>query len=287
MIRQLRWGMLATLCILALAAIPGMAAAAGGVGVIDMSQVQKEYKGYEEASKYLMGFSQKLAKPGQTLQMGLGLPKADLDTYTKLKDKEAADQAAITKMEETSRNNLKVFQELRDRIKGGLADADKESFDQIYRQILTTSSQALQSEDAQKELADAKTRFNDLVARGKTAAKLTDDEQKNYDALQGNIEANYVSLIKFNDGYQKQMDDERQRLEKLFSGELDKAIGKVAADMKLTMVLSKEVMAGQDPQTGQPQMAKLVLWTDKSVDISTKVKDTLNASFKVEMLQKP
>ena len=273
----LRWSCLAALLLLIVGMVPA-AAAGGSIGVIDFQEVMKGYTGAKFATSLLSDFYTENSKQFEAQQLGIGLSAEDFETYNKLLKQEAPEKAALKTLTDKSDANRKRFVELREKLRNSLSRAEKRDLDQLYSQIINSSSMAvIDDKTGAAELKEFESDYAELEKKGKAA--LSDAEQKEYDQLSVVIKKNQINLNKQDDEYRQKMDLERQRYQGIFADELNKAVAKVAKDQKLSIVVSKNV------QTAQGSIEKFVLWSEDGVDITKKVVDVLNASFNSDMLK--
>jgi len=254
------------------------AAAGASIGVIDFQGVMKDYMGAKFATSLLSDFYTENSKQFEAQQLGIGLSAEDYETYSKLLKQEAPEKAALKTLTDKSDANRKRFVELREKLRNALSRTEKRDLDQLYSQIINSSSMAvIDDKTGAAELKEFESDYAELEKKGKAA--LTDAEQKEYDQLSAVIKKNQIDLNKKDDEYRQKMDVERQRYQGIFAGELEKAVAKVAKDQKLSIVVSKNV------QTAQGSIEKFVLWSEDGVDITKKVVDVLNESFKPDLLK--
>lgn len=199
------------------------APAAGGIGVIDLQQVQRDYKGSKKAGEIWKAFIDEKRAVINNLQDAIGLNKEQTDEYQQLT---RPSQMVV---------NTKRIDELKAIAKKNMEDLGK------------------------------------LEEKKKSDTKLTDDEQKQLDALSALKDAGntaYEAQMQATDG---EVAIKRELLVSAIEDAQIAAIDKVGKTKKLSAILPKEVQAGE-------AAIKTLLWggTDITVDVIA----VMNNSYK-------
>jgi Skp family chaperone for outer membrane proteins len=207
--------LIASMAIVANAAPP--AVTTGGVGVVDVQQVQKDYKGAKKAAEIWKAFIDEKRASITILQDAIGLDKLQTEEYLQLT---RPSQMVVSEKIEKRINELK--------------------------------------EIAKKNMGDLET-------------KLTEDEQKQLDALAPLKEAGnaaYEASMQKTDG---EVAAKRELLVSAIEDAQNAAIEKVYKAKKLSAILAKEIQVGENA-------VKTLLYG--GTDITADVVAAMNAAYK-------
>lgn len=196
------------------------------IGVVAHSTIEKNYKGYELATKRLNNMRSESDKTIQTLIKGIGLPPAEFKEY-----------------QQGTRANILVNEP---RIKE-LTDLAQKNMDELKTLYNKTNNK----EELTKEQKD---RLDLLMKYFQDDKSVAEDIEKTANDTQKKLEAAFA----------KKIDEEET-----------KEIAAVAKEKKLTLVLRRDIQAGEDNEL------KFVLWG--GTDITSEVLDLLNKDFKENM----
>ena len=151
----------------------------------------------------------------------------------------------------------------------GLTEADFA----IYQKLM---QQPAKDKDAiaklEQQAQDNVKQFNALDAKLKAGEKLSDADQASYDTLQKQCMAVYAQLQDMQQKAETSLQAEAQRYQDILMAQITATLEKVAKDQKLLMVMSKNVQTDKGTE-------QLILWNDKSIDVTEKVLTTLNANY--------
>ena len=174
----LRTGLIGALLVLLLAPFAGARAATApapaappSVGVVDLDQVEKDYKGYQAAKDHLQAFSDEREKSFTTLQAGLGLSKDDFDDYqSRVSGSVKTDPDRIKTLTELAKKNSDTYQALTAKDKDKLTADEKTQLETLDKNIKTVT--AIIHDQGQKlsqQIQDEYSRYS------KTLNKLVND----------------------------------------------------------------------------------------------------------------
>jgi Skp family chaperone for outer membrane proteins len=216
--------LIASMAIVANAAPP--AVTTGGVGVVDVQQVQKDYKGAKKAAEIWKAFIDEKRASITILQDAIGLDKLQTEEYLQLT---RPSQMVVSEKIEKRINELK--------------------------------------EIAKKNMGD----LEKLEAKKTSETKLTEDEQKQLDALAPLKEAGnaaYEASMQKTDG---EVAAKRELLVSAIEDAQNAAIEKVYKAKKLSAILAKEIQVGENA-------VKTLLYG--GTDITADVVAAMNAAYK-------
>ncbi|MHB0936119.1 MAG: OmpH/Skp family outer membrane protein [Armatimonadota bacterium] len=265
----LRFGTLAALlaipALLAYAAPAKPAAApAAVIGVCDSDKIDRDYKGYEQAQNIWSAFQEERVGAFDVLVSGQYLSPAEFDELQIFsQQKVKTDQKRYDELVANADKATKEYEALMKKVKDNLTAEERAQLEQIEGAVQYTRDM-----DAEKAA---------LVDKGK--AKLSAEDKARLDEMDKNHLAVVAKLTEQRDKLRKEFNVEGDRLLQVLKGQREAAIAKVAADNKLSIVLSKTVAAGQD------DVQQLVLWG--GTDITEAVLEYLNKNFKPESLAAP
>lgn len=258
----LRFGMLAVL--LSMVAVVGVqaapAAAPLAIGVVDMDKLQQGYKGFEAAMTSFQAYTKSREDVFTGISKGEFLTPDQFKEFSGLTGQPVRiNTTRIDELEGISKKTGDEYQALVDKVKANLSDPEKARLAELEN---APSADGAKEHDA-------------LIQKGKD--KLTDAEKARLKELDDNHQLVVSKLNDLVTGYRKDINDEKTRLLTLLTDKVQQAIGVVAKDQKVSIVLNKTVSDGQ--QTS----AKLVLWG--GTDLTEAALKNLNDNFKPEMLQ--
>lgn len=213
--------LITSMAIVANAAPP--AVTTGGVGVVDVQQVQKDYKGAKKAAEIWKAFIDEKRASITILQDAIGLDKLQTEEYLQLT---RPSQMVV---------NEKRINELKEIAKKNMGDLEK------------------------------------LEAKKTSETKLTEDEQKQLDALAPLKEAGnaaYEASMQKTDG---EVAAKRELLVSAIEDAQNAAIEKVYKAKKLSAILAKEIQVGENA-------VKTLLYG--GTDITADVVAAMNAAYK-------
>lgn len=203
------------------------AAAGGGIGIVDLQQIQTDFKGSTKAAEIWKGFIAEKRTTINNLQDAIGLDKDQAPEYAQLT------RPSLMVV------NTKRIDELKAIAKANLAIIEKL--------------------EAKKTAADA---------------KLTDEEQKQLDALTPLKEAGNAAYEAAMQKTDAEVAAERDLLVSAIDAAQTVAIDKVGKAKKLSAILPKEVQVGENA-------VKTLLWG--GTDITKDIVDAMNAAYKDTM----
>lgn|GEM_PF-2077326 len=264
----LRFGMLA-----ALIAIPALfaqsapakpaAPTASVVGVIDVDTIDKDYKGFEAAQTYWGNFQQARLAVYQELSAAVFLTPAEFDElkiFTQQKVK--TNQARYDELTALAKKNEAEFNALMDKVKGNLSKEDSDRLNEL--------------QSAPQYTRDTGAEMDELIARG--VEKLSDEDKTRFNEIKKNQNEVNGAVADLGEKLSTEIEDEKVRLIDLLTAQMQTAIEKVAKDNNLSIVLNRNLATQQGSQ-------QLVLWG--GMDITDKVLEQMNATFKPESLEPP
>lgn len=158
----------------------------------------------------------------------------------------------------------------------GLTEADFAHYQSLIQQPAKDKDAIAKLETQAKANVD---QFNTLDGKLKAGEKLSDADQATHDTLQKQCMAVYGQLQELQQKADEAIQAEAQRYQSILMAQIDATMEKVAKDQKLLVVISKNAQTDKGTET-------LVLWNDKSVDITDKVIATLNANFDAKIFDK-
>jgi len=264
----LRLGMLA-----AMVAIPALfaqaapakpaAPAASTVGVIDVDTVDKEFKGFEAAQAYWGTFQEERLNVYKELNAGQFLTSAEFEELRIFsQQKVKTNQARHDELIALAKKNEAEFTALMDKVKGNLSEEDQKHMDEL--------------QSAPQYTPDAGAELDELIARG--VEKLSAEDKARFTEMKGNQEEVSGAIGDIGEKLSTEIEDEKARLIDLLTAQMQTAIEKVAKDNNLSIVLNRNMATQQGSQ-------QLVMWG--GTDITTKVIENMNATFKPESLEPP
>lgn len=258
----LRFGILAALLTIVPALLAYAAPPAPGVGVVDMEAIEGQYVGFAQARTTWGAFQETRQNTYKELIAGQYLTPADFAELQRFaQQKVKTDQARFDALTELGKKNAGEFNALMEKVKTNLGEADQARLEELKKGQMTP--------DTAKEL-------DDLLARGKV--KLADEDKARLMAMENDHEKVMDIISGVGDEYRTEIDTERERLLGLLNEHMQGAIGKMAKDQNLIVVLNRNVVSQQGSQ-------QLVLWG--GTDITKNVTKYLNDTFKPESLTAP
>jgi Skp family chaperone for outer membrane proteins len=133
----------------------------------------------------------------------------------------------------------------------------------------------------EKQAKDTYDAFVVLDNRIKNAPdKVTADDKAQYEKLTSLVNVAKTRLNTLEPQVTKTIEDEMRRYQDILHDQVYSAIGKVAKDNQLTLVINKSV-----PLSTQGATAPIVLWNDDKVSITDKVVKYLNDNYKSDIFK--
>lgn len=232
-----------------------------GVGVIDLTMVEKNYKASREAMSYLSGFQGERRTIFEELKKGQYLTLELYTEYQTLTGRAVKmDPKRIQELQDASKKAEGEYEALMKKVKDGLTPEEQKRLTEL--------------EDAPQVTQETVKEYQDLMDKGKGA--MSEADRTRLTQLDDTLKEVIGEINKNGERLGGEIQGERSRISQLLQDKVNEAIGVVAKKQKLLVVLNRAL----ETQEGATQM---VLWG--GTDITESVTKELNDGFSADMFK--